>query len=86
MGFENEIDHHLQKNRQPSLKDPPFHSIKERLVSGLLELLYEEVSPDVLYIYDEDFIRNKRKEERIRKSLLLATGIMMGMLLWEALS
>ena len=67
MAFTNNDHHKLQISRQPRLKDAPLQKFRERYFDSIIKVLYEDISPEVLSVYDEEFIKNKRKEERFRK-------------------
>ena len=86
MGFENNGHNRFLDNRQPSLKDPPLQRLKERFYTAVSHILEEDIPYDVLAVYDEDFIKNKRKEERFRKTALFFTSMMMSILFWKMLS
>lgn len=86
MGFENNGFNRFLDNRQPSLKDPPLQRLKERFYTAVSDIFYEDIPYDVLAVCDEDFIKNKRKEERFRKTALFVTSMMMSVLFWKMLS
>ena len=85
MDFAEDAKYRLQLNGQPSLKDPPAREEEELHYDSVSIAGKQKASPDFLVIYDEDLVESKKKEERLRKTLLFVTCVLLAWLLWTML-